>query len=253
MKKIAYIFMIAILLAGGAVAAVPAPSFAQDYEYPPRPADLTESPWVGPDTPWVYYNGDWFLNGILYHYFGPDYGWAPYYAYAPTFIVRPETWYAPRWHVWYQRQPHFYVSFQRQYPYWRDHREGRHYDQRFYEQHNRGQGGGWQKGFTASSRSEGRKPGPARVAPEAVKRPAQPHVGTPERQQPAVQREKQPQQHQEQMKQRQPQEQDVQRGAQSQKMKRQEPAVQREQQPQQRAQEMKQRQPQQKEGEKEKQ
>ena len=68
MKKIAFILMTAILLAGGAVAVMSAPSYAQVYEYPPPPQDPYESPWVGPDTPWVYYNGDWFLNGILYYF-----------------------------------------------------------------------------------------------------------------------------------------------------------------------------------------
>ena len=71
MKKIAFILMIAILLAGGAVAVMSAPSYAQAYEYPPPPPDPYESPWVGPDTPWVYYNGDWFLNGVLYYFLRP--------------------------------------------------------------------------------------------------------------------------------------------------------------------------------------
>ena len=97
MKKIVFILMTAILLAGGAVAVMSAPSYAQDDEYPPSPSDPYAAPWVGPDTPWVYYNGDWFLNGVLYYFYGPDYGWAPYYAYAPNYIVGPETWYAPMW------------------------------------------------------------------------------------------------------------------------------------------------------------
>jgi len=189
MKKIVFILMIAISLAGGAVAAMSSPSYAQASEYPPPPQDAYVSPWVGPDTPWVYYNGDWFLNGILYYFYGPDYGWAPYYAYAPSYIVRPETWYAPRWLAWYQGQPRYLESFHRQYPYWREHRQGQHYSQEFFEQHHHGQGGGWQKGFqghpAASSRPEGLKPGPAQTAP-------------PEKQLPAVKHEQQPQQHQQQ-------------------------------------------------------
>ena len=189
MKKIAFILMIAISLAGGAVAAMSSPSYAQAYEYPAPPPDPYESPWVGPDTPWVYYNGDWFLNGILYYFFGPDYGWAPYYAYSPSYIVRPETWYAPRWLAWYQGQPRYLESFHRQYPYWREHRQGQHYSQEFFEQHHHGQGGGWQKGFqsghAAPSHPEGLKPGPAQTAP-------------PEKQLPAVKHEQQPQQHQQQ-------------------------------------------------------
>ena len=139
--------MTAILLAGGAVAVMSTPSYAQDYEYPPPPPDPYASPWVGPDTPWVYYNGDWFLNGILYYFYGPAYGWAPYYAYDPSYIVRPGAWYAPMWMAWYTGHPQYWVSFQRQYPYWREHRQGKHYSQKFFEQHHGGQGGGWQKGF----------------------------------------------------------------------------------------------------------
>jgi hypothetical protein len=202
MKKIAFILMTAILLAGGAVAATSGPSYAQAYEYPPPPQDTYASPWVGPDTPWVYYNGDWFLNGVLYYFYGPEYGWAPYYAYPPTYIVRPETWYAPRWLAWYEGRPQYWQGFQREYPYWRGHQQGQRYGQEFFEQHHHGQGGGWQKGFqghpaAVPGRPEGTKPGPAKVAPSekqqpAVKREQQPQQ--PQQQHPGVQREPQPQQ-----------------------------------------------------------
>ena len=147
MKKIAFIFMIAISLAGGAVAALSSPSYAQVYEYPPPPPEPYASPWVGPDTPWVYYNGDWFLNGILYYFFGPTYGWAPYYSYAPGYIVRPKTWYGSKWSSWYKGRPQVRQSFVKQYPHYSQHQQGKIYSQKFYEQHHSGQGGGWQKGF----------------------------------------------------------------------------------------------------------
>jgi len=200
MKKIAFILMTAILLAGGAIAAMSAPSYAQVYEYPPPPPDPYASPWVGPDTPWVYYNGDWFLNGVLYYFYGPEYGWAPYYAYAPSYIVRPETWYAPRWLAWYKGQPQYWESFQRQYPYWREHREGQRYNQQFFEQHHHAQGGEWQKGFkghpAAPARAEGRKPAPPQAPPAVRQQPAVQHEQKPQPQQqhPAVQHEPQPQQ-----------------------------------------------------------
>ena len=152
--------------------------------YPPPPTDLYASPWAGPDTPWVYYNGDWFLNGVLYYFFGPTTRSAPHYAYAPSYVVRPGTWYAPRWMAWYQGQPQYLESFQRQYPYWRGHHQGQRYSQKFYEQHHGGQGGGWQKGVqghpAAPSSPQARKPGPAKAPP-------------PERQQPAVKHEQRPQ------------------------------------------------------------
>jgi hypothetical protein len=170
MKKLTFILVVAILLAGGAVATMSAPSYAQGYVYAPAPADPYAQPWVGPNTPWVYYNGDWFLNGILYYFFGPQYGWAPYYAYPPTYIVRPGDWYASRWSAWYQGNSQYYQHFQQAYPYWQGHREGQRYDQNFYEQHHSGQGGGWQKGFqgrpAAPAQPQGQRPGPAQVAPQ---------------------------------------------------------------------------------------
>jgi hypothetical protein len=183
MKKISLLLVLAILLGGAAFTVMATPSHAQGYQYPPPPADPYASPWVGPGTPWVYYNGDWFLNGILYYFFGPAYGWAPYYAYPPTYIVRPPDWYAPRWFSWYRGHPTYWQSFQREYPYWRSHREGERYGRQFYEQHHRGQGGGWEKGFhgrpVEKGHPEGRKPAPVRVAPE-THRPAPGHVVTPQ-------------------------------------------------------------------------
>jgi len=197
MKKIAFILMVAISLAGGAVAVMSAPSYAQVYEYPPPPQDLYASPWVGPDTPWVYFNGDWFLNGILYYFYGPVYGWAPYYAYSPIYIVRPEIWYAPRWLAWYNGRPQYWESFQREYPYWREHRQGQRYGKEFFEQHHSSQGAVWQKGFqghpTAASRPEGSKPAPAQVPPLEKQKPAVQHEPQPQQQHQIQQPQKQQQ------------------------------------------------------------
>jgi hypothetical protein len=189
MKKLTFILVLAILLGGGALGAMSTPSQAQGYAYPPPPQNPYANPWVGPNTPWVHYNGDWFLNGILYYFFGPQYGWAPYYSYAPTYIVRPETWYAPMWHTWYQGNPRYYETFRRQYPYWSTHRVGERYGPEFYERHHRGQGSGWQKGFqgrpAAQPSREERKPGPARVAPPEGQKPGPSRVAPREEQKPA--------------------------------------------------------------------
>jgi hypothetical protein len=168
----------------GAIAAMSAGAQAQyGYNYPPPPADPYSQPWVGPNTPWVYYNGDWFLNGILQYFFGPQYGWAPYYAYPFTYVVRPYNWYEPKWLTWYQRNPHYWENFQRAYPYWRGHREGQRYEQSFYEMHHRGQGAGWQKGFQGRAierpQPEVRRPGPAQVAPHELQRPGPTRVAPP--------------------------------------------------------------------------
>jgi hypothetical protein len=158
MKRPSLIFLLIIVLAGGAIGAMPAPSCAQGYagyNYPPPPQNSSANPWVGNNTPWTFYQGDWFLNGILHQFFGNQYGWAPYYAYPPTYIVRPQTWYAPQWNAWYQRNPHYWQNFEQRYPYWRGHRVGQHYDQNFYNKHHRGQGNGWHQGTPA-----GRPPTP---------------------------------------------------------------------------------------------
>jgi hypothetical protein len=147
MKKFSCLLVLSILLAGGVAGVMTAPAYAQVFAPPPPPPHPILAPWVGPNTPWVHYNGDWFLNGVLYYFFGNKYGWAPYYAYAPTYIVRPNSWYAPSWNAWYQKHPVYWQNFTHQYPYWRAHQPGHVYGQNFYNQYHRGQGGGWQKGF----------------------------------------------------------------------------------------------------------
>ncbi len=144
MKKLGVVLLMAVALAGGAAGVLSTAASAQPY---PAAVYPVAAPWVGPNTPWVYYNGDWFMNGILYYNFGPQYGWAPYYSYAPTYIVRPGKWYGPKWEGWYRGHPHYWENFQRSYPYWRGHHEGMHYDRDFYEQHHHGHGGGWQRGY----------------------------------------------------------------------------------------------------------
>lgn len=181
MKKVSIILMLAIVVAGGVMGAMPAPSQAQVYvPAPPPPApQLVAAPWVGANTPWVFYQGDWFLNGVLYYFFGNRYGWAPYYAYAPTYIVRPTHWYAPRWNAWYKARPVYWTNFQRQYPYWHGHQPGRVYDHNFYNKYHHGQGAGWQKGFQAGAHNPSppptRNPRPEAAGPgHGHQPPAQP-------------------------------------------------------------------------------
>jgi hypothetical protein len=181
MKKSGVILMLAFLLAGGAVSALSAPSQAQVYPPPPPPPPPVPQaaalvPWVGPNTPWVYYNGDWFYNGVLYQFFGNKIGWAPYYAYAPRYVVRPSYWYAPRWRTWYRNHPVYWTNFQQQYPYWRGHRVGQHYNEAFYNQHHPGQGGGWHKGFPGGPDKRPR-PQARNLSPEPGRQPEGRHPG----------------------------------------------------------------------------
>jgi hypothetical protein len=157
MKKVSILLVLALLLTGGALAIMSVPSQAQFYGTPPAPAPMAPSmaPYVGQNTPWTYYNGDWFLNGILYYFFGQKYGWAPYYAYPPVYIVRPGNWYGPKWQRWYRTHPVYYQRFQRAYPYWHNHHEGQRYDENFYNRYHRGQGGGWQKSYHGEGRQKG--------------------------------------------------------------------------------------------------
>ncbi len=145
MKKLSMVLALAILLTGGAIGAMS--TFSQAQVYAPPPPRAVATPWVGPNTPWTYYNGDWFLDGLLYNFFGPRYGWAPYYAYAPTYVVRPPQWYAPKWNAWYRAHPVYRENFQRRYPYWRGHRAGYQYDEAFYNKYHHGMGGGWHRGY----------------------------------------------------------------------------------------------------------
>jgi len=154
MKRVSMILILALVLGGGSIGLMSTASQAQVYV----PARTVAAPWVGTNTPWVYYNGDWFMKGVLYYFFGNKIGWAPYYAYAPTYIVRPNYWYAPRWHSWYQAHPTYWGNFQRRYPYWHGHRPGQHYNQAFYNRYHHGQGVGWHKGY---------HPGPHKPGPPA--------------------------------------------------------------------------------------
>jgi hypothetical protein len=149
MKVVSIILALVLGLAGGAMS-VMSPA-AQAQVIVPGLPQAAAVPWVGANTPWTFYNGDWFLNGVLYYFFGNQMGWAPYYAYAPTYIVRPTYWYAPRWNTWYKAHPTYWTNFERRYPYWHGHRAGQHYDQNFYNRYHHGQGGGWQKGFPAGA------------------------------------------------------------------------------------------------------
>ena len=103
----------------------------------------------------------------------------------PPILSDPNIWYAPQWNAWYQRNPHYWQTFEQKYPYWRGHRVGQRYDENFYNKYHRGQGEGWNQGFhgvrppdahrprtvraTAASRSWRAVPGspPARDIPSA--------------------------------------------------------------------------------------
>ncbi len=163
------------------------PGYGGNY-YAPPPQNLYATPWVGPNTPWVYYQGDWFLNGMLYYFYGNRYGWAPYYAYPVTYVVRPGNWYGPRWNTWYQQHPQHWQNLTQRYPYWRNHRSGQHYDQNFYNRYHHSQGSGWQKGFHGRAverpQPEVRRPGPAQMAPRQGQGPGPARMAPPEGQRP---------------------------------------------------------------------
>jgi hypothetical protein len=152
MKKVGILVALALVFAGSVLGVMALPGQAQVVYAPgppppPPPMRTAVAPWVGANTPWTFYNGDWFYNGMLYYFFGPKHGWAPYHAYAPTAIVRPAHWYGPRWTTWYQAHPVYWENFHRASPYWHEHRVGHRYDEAFYNRYHHGQGGGWQRGY----------------------------------------------------------------------------------------------------------
>jgi hypothetical protein len=185
------VLLVSALAAAGCAAPYQGAPYSPGYGgayYAPPPQNIYATPWVGPNTPWVYYRGDWFLNGMLYNYYGNRYGWAPYYAYPSTYVVRPHNWYEPRWNTWYQQHPHYWQTFSQKYPYWRGHQPGQHYDQNFYNRYHRSQGEGWQRGFHGRAigrpQPQGQRPGSARVAPYERSRPGPAVTAPHERQRP---------------------------------------------------------------------
>jgi hypothetical protein len=140
MKKASILLALTILLIGGVIVSVSTPALAQ-------PMPHQRGPWTGNNTPWTYYHGDWFHNGILRYFYGQKNGWAPYYSKAPGQVERPGEWYGEKWEHWYRDHPNYWQNFEREYPYWREHRIGQRYDEDFYKHHHHGRGGGWQQPY----------------------------------------------------------------------------------------------------------
>ena len=90
MKKASILLALTILLIGGVIVALSSPSLAQG-DPPPH------GPFVGPKTPWTFFHGDWFKNGVLHYNYGPKPGWAPYYAHPPGPVERPGEWYGEKY------------------------------------------------------------------------------------------------------------------------------------------------------------
>lgn len=130
MKSLPKALLVSLLVLGimGGVVAIAA---AQEAEVA---VIAVGEPWVGPSTPWVFWNSNWYYNGILYGFYGPR-GWWPRSYYGNEFIVRNNVWYGPRWNNWYRGHPSYWRNFHRDYrngvnwhhgyrghDAWRDHR-----------------------------------------------------------------------------------------------------------------------------------
>jgi hypothetical protein len=140
MKKASILLALTILLIGGLILSASSPALAQ-------PGPHHGGPWTGPNTPWSYYHGDWFKNGVLHYFHGNKNGWAPYYSKHPGNVERPGEWYGEKWENWNRQHPQNMEHFEHQYPYWRGHRVGEQYNENFYNRYNHGQGGGWQREY----------------------------------------------------------------------------------------------------------
>ncbi len=146
MKKLSFIMVAAVMLAVVLQGTISAPALAQSvsveaksYTYPAPPQKPAEHPWVGPNTPWTYYNNDWFYKGTLYYDYG-ERGWAPYYSYETTTVTRPSDYYDTKWSVWYQKNPTYTETLIREHPYWKEHHVGTVYNENFYITHDKREG-----------------------------------------------------------------------------------------------------------------
>ncbi len=133
MRKASILLTLTILLFAAAILTLSSPSLAQG-DPPPR------GPWVGPNTPWTFFHGDWFRNGELHYFYGPKHGWAPYYSRPVGPVERPNEWYGQKWENWNREHPNYQQHFEREYPYWREHRTGERYDENFYNRYHHGRG-----------------------------------------------------------------------------------------------------------------
>jgi hypothetical protein len=138
MKKASILLALAILLIGGIILTVSSPALAQ------MTSGSQQGPYTGDNSPWTYYKGDWFKNGVLHYYYGNN-RWAPYYSKGPGSVQRPNEWYGEKWQTYNQQHPQNLTNFESQYPYWSSHQVGQKYDEKFYHQHHPEQGGGWQR------------------------------------------------------------------------------------------------------------
>ena len=143
MKKLIILLILAISLGAGMIGAMPGISQAQVV--PPAAPYATGAPWIGVNTPWVYYNGDWFLNGILYS-FWPSIWMGPVLRLSRNLYrqTRPLVWSEMGQVV--SRPSGLPGKFPARLPNWREHQVGRHYGEEFYNRYHPGQGGGWHHG-----------------------------------------------------------------------------------------------------------
>jgi hypothetical protein len=123
LPKAVFVSLLALCLMGGMVS-IAAAQGPGEFVAPgpgPGPGPTPEvqvvavgAPWVGPNTPWVFWNNNWYYNGILYAFFGPL-GWWPNGYYGNNLIVRTDEWYGPRWVTWYRENPYYWDEFHRHY------------------------------------------------------------------------------------------------------------------------------------------
>ena len=77
---------------------------------------VVEAPWLGPASPWFWYNNAWWYNGVLYGFYGGAYGWRPYGSITNVVVEQPAYFYNnPKWGSWAQRNPQHGQRWQQQY------------------------------------------------------------------------------------------------------------------------------------------
>lgn len=85
---------------------------------PPSSAQMVVigAPYLGPMSPWFWFNHNWYYNGVMYGYYGPGYEWAPYGSVTNVVVQQPAHYYNnPQWDSWANRHPEYGQHWQHEY------------------------------------------------------------------------------------------------------------------------------------------
>jgi hypothetical protein len=77
---------------------------------------VVQNPWLGPGSPWYWWNNAWWYNGVQYGFYGAAYGWRPYGSITNVVVEQPAHYYNnPQWDRWNHSHPDHVQHFHQQY------------------------------------------------------------------------------------------------------------------------------------------